>query len=77
MQAAEVDSEVLPGEDCDDVLPDDVDHWVRVYEELVRAVDRMLLERAVGADPITRNWLLWRRNRFRRRLAWWRGHTEA
>jgi hypothetical protein len=65
-------SELLPGEDRTHVQPSDAEHWVRVYEELLRAADLLLMESVKGADSTTRDWLTRRRDLLRGRLAWWR-----
>ena len=70
-------SGLLPGEDRTHVQPSDAEHWVRVYEELLRAADLLLMERVKGADSTTRDWLRSRRDLLRGRLAWWRKQKRA
>ena len=69
-------SDLLPGEDRTHVQPSDAEHWVRVYEELLRAADLLLTERVKGSDSTTRDWLTRRRNLLRGRLAWWRAQRK-
>jgi hypothetical protein len=68
---------LLPGEDRTHVLPSDAKHWVRVYEELLRAADLLLTERVRGADSASGDWLTRRRDLLRGRLAWWRGQQKG
>jgi hypothetical protein len=75
--AGERRSELLPGEDRERVQPSDAEHWVRVYEELLRAADLLLMERVKGADSATRDWLTRRRDLLRGRLAWWRAQKKT
>lgn len=65
---------LLPGEQSDSPYPEDAEHWVRVYEELVSLCERMLegppSGRAAGeAAQADRGLLEERMAHYRQRLA--------
>ena len=64
--AAEVP--ILPGEDVESVDPEDVEHWVAVYEELLEAIYRARPMGDIEADaPVQRT-----ARRFALRRNYWR-----
>jgi hypothetical protein len=67
------DAELLPGEDPQKAAPEDAEHWVRVYAELLETVDGILGNEAPG----DRAALEQRRSKYLHRLEWWRARLKA
>jgi len=63
---------LLDGEDIHSSNPEDAEHWVRVYSELLVAV--MGLDRQLGADGFIR--IRDRAERWERRLAFWQERRQ-
>lgn len=66
------DRSLLFGEPSESSLPDDVEHWMRVYRELVDAVGEMLEQMPTqAAEAPYRRKLQTRYEEFVRGLAYW------
>jgi hypothetical protein len=61
----------LPGEDPDSEIVDDVRHWVAVYTELVRDIERLLAGLPDGEASLDLQRLQAQRQHLARRLLYW------
>ncbi|MGH7775624.1 MAG: hypothetical protein ACREPI_00390 [Candidatus Dormibacterales bacterium] len=66
----------MPGEHPDSPYPEDAEHWVRVYEQLLQGAEALLVAgwspEGAGAPDELRT----RAARYRRRLRYWKRRAE-
>ena len=68
---------LMPGERPDSPYPEDAEHWARVYDQLLRGAEALLVagwSPESGGPPAE---LRSRAARYRRRLAYWRRRVRS
>jgi hypothetical protein len=67
-------AELLPGENPNTASPEDSEHWLGVYEELLATVDSVLANEKLPAGDVNRTLLEQIRLKYLHRIEWWREH---
>jgi hypothetical protein len=68
LELGESAAKLLPGENPNTASPEDAEHWLRVYEELLATVDGLLANQELAGDRVL---LEQSRSKYLHRLELW------